>query len=70
MNASTSLVRPLIENRTFDEIAIGDSASLKRTLTQRDIELFAAMSGDVNPAEMDPADARTDMFHHVIAHGI
>ena len=70
MNASTSLVRPLIENRTFDEIAIGDSASLKRLLTQRDIELFAAMSGDVNPAEMDPAYARTDMFHHVIAHGM
>ena len=40
----------LIENRTFDEIAIGDSASLSRTLSNDDIALFAVMSGDVNPA--------------------
>jgi phosphotransacetylase/acyl dehydratase len=59
-----------IENRTFDEIAVGDSASLDRTLEQRDIELFAAMSGDVNPAHMDPAYAQTDIFHRVIAHGM
>ena len=59
-----------IENRTFDEIEVGDHASLVRTLSQRDIELFAAMSGDVNPAHMDPAYASTDMFHRVIAHGM
>jgi phosphotransacetylase/acyl dehydratase len=40
----------LLENRTFDEIAIGDSASLSRTLSKDDIALFAVMSGDVNPA--------------------
>ena len=59
-----------IENRTFDEIAVGDSADLERTLEQRDIELFAAMSGDVNPAHMDPEYARSDLFHHVVAHGM
>lgn len=59
-----------IENRTFDEIAIGDSAGLERTLEQRDIELFAAVSGDVNPAHMDPEYARSDLFHHVVAHGM
>ncbi|HVC18345.1 MAG TPA: bifunctional enoyl-CoA hydratase/phosphate acetyltransferase [Rhodanobacter sp.] len=70
MNTSTVAVSTFIENRTFDEIAIGDSASLSRTLCRRDIELFAAMSGDVNPAHMDPAYARTDLFHRVIAHGM
>ena len=30
------------ENRTFTEIRIGDSAGPTRTLTQPDIELFAA----------------------------
>src|SRR5580704_5864955 len=39
----------IIENRTFDEIAIGDSASLSRTLQKDDIALFAIMSDDVNP---------------------
>ncbi|HQT79777.1 MAG TPA: bifunctional enoyl-CoA hydratase/phosphate acetyltransferase [Rhodopila sp.] len=60
----------MIENRTFDEIAVGDSASLSHTITQQDIDLFAVVSGDVNPAHMDPAYAATDMFHKVIAHGM
>ena len=59
-----------IENRTFDEIKVGDSASLTRTLTKRDIELFAVMSGDINPAHMDEEFAKSDMFHKVIAHGM
>ncbi len=59
-----------IENRTFDEIRVGESAELTRTLRPRDIELFAVMSGDVNPAHVDAAYARTDMFHGVIAHGM
>jgi phosphate acetyltransferase len=59
-----------IENRTFDEIRIGDSASLSRTLGAKDIQLFAVMSGDVNPAHMDPEYAANTLFHEVIAHGM
>lgn len=59
-----------IENRTFDELAIGESASLVRTLTPEDIQLFAVMSGDVNPAHVDEEFAKSDMFHKVIAHGM
>jgi phosphotransacetylase/acyl dehydratase len=60
----------MIENRTFKEIAVGESASLSRTVTQQDIELFAIVSGDVNPAHLDPAYAETDMFHKIVAQGI
>ncbi|MCW9035434.1 MAG: bifunctional enoyl-CoA hydratase/phosphate acetyltransferase [Rhodospirillales bacterium] len=59
-----------LENRTFDQISIGDSASLVRTLSQSDIELFAVMSGDVNPAHLDEEYARKEIFHKVIAHGM
>ena len=59
-----------IENRTFDELEPGDSASLVRTLTQKDIEVFAIMSGDVNPAHVDEAFAKSDQFHKVVAHGM
>jgi phosphate acetyltransferase/phosphate butyryltransferase len=59
-----------IENRTFDELKVGDSASLVRTLGRPDIELFAVMSGDVNPAHVDEEYARSDTFHKVIAHGM
>ena len=60
----------VIENRTFDEIDIGDSATLRRRLTLRDIKLFAVMSGDVNPAHVDEDYAKSSRFHEVIAHGL
>jgi len=59
-----------ITNRTFDELKIGDSADLVRTLTHKDIELFAVVSGDVNPAHLDPEFAKSDIFHGVVAHGM
>jgi len=59
-----------IENKTFDEIKIGDSADLTRKLKTEDIELFAVMSGDMNPAHVDTDYANSDMFHKVIAHGM
>lgn len=59
-----------IENKTFDELKVGDSAELTRTLKPEDIELFAVMSGDVNPAHVDADFASSDMFHKVIAHGM
>jgi acyl dehydratase len=60
----------LIENRTFSELKLGDSASISRTLTSKDIEIFAIMSGDVNPAHVDEEFAKSDMFHKIIAHGM
>jgi phosphotransacetylase/acyl dehydratase len=59
-----------IENKTFDEIKIGDSANLKRVLTAKDIELFAIVSGDINPAHLDEKYASTTRFTKVIGHGM
>ena len=65
-----STLNEFIENRTYDEIKIGDTSILTRTLRPEDIQLFAIMSGDVNPAHVDPEYARSSMFHEVIAHGM
>ena len=59
-----------IENQVFDDIQIGDTASVVRELTEDDIALFAIVSGDVNPAHLDPQYAATDLFHRIIAHGM
>ncbi|GEN26778.1 phosphate acetyltransferase [Halovibrio variabilis] len=59
-----------IENRTLDEIQIGDQAHLEKRLTMEDIKLFAIMSGDVNPAHVDDEFAKSSTFHEVIAHGM
>lgn len=62
--------RSCIVNKTYDEIKIGDSASLTRTLTKRDIQLFAAVTGDMNPAHVDENYAKTDVFRQIIGHGM
>ena len=59
-----------IENKTFEEIQVGDTAQISRVLTIQDIQLFAVMSGDINPAHVDPEYARDSRFHEVIAHGM
>lgn len=59
-----------LENREFSEIRVGDSASLVRSVTNRDIQLFAAVSGDVNPAHVDALYAKSSHFHEIIAHGM
>src|ERR1700712_2711304 len=59
-----------IENRIFDELEPGDTAQIVRTFSQDDIELFANVSGDVNPAHIDHDYADATMFHGVIAHGM
>lgn len=41
-----------VENRTIDEIEIGDQAEIERVLTRQDIMLFAAASADVNQAHV------------------
>jgi phosphotransacetylase/acyl dehydratase len=66
----TGMSEELLVNRTFDEIAIGEAASLSRRFTQQDIDLFALISGDINPAVVDPAYAKTDILHRVVAHGL
>lgn len=60
----------LIENRTYDEIQPGESASLSRTLRPEDIQTFAVMSGDNSPTFLDPDYAKTFAFGEVIGHGM
>jgi len=59
-----------IENRTFDEIRVGDSAELTRTLRLQDLELFAVMSGDAEPAGLAPDDAQPAATRKVVADGM
>ncbi|MDP3030863.1 MAG: bifunctional enoyl-CoA hydratase/phosphate acetyltransferase [Rhodocyclaceae bacterium] len=59
-----------IENRTYDEIKVGDVATLIRTLRPEDIQMFAIISGDMNPTHVDPEYARSSEFREVVAHGM
>lgn len=59
-----------LQNITFDELQVGQKATYARTLTEQDILLFAAVSGDVNPVHMDAEFAKSSLFGERIGHGM
>ena len=58
-----------LQNITYDDISIGQTASYSRTLTEDQLTLFAAVSGDVNPVHLDADFAATTQFKERIGHG-
>lgn len=60
----------LLENHPIGEIVVGQSATYSKTLTERDVILFAACSGDVNPVHLDKVYAATTPFGEPIGHGM
>ncbi len=67
---SASQTQTYIENLTYDELELGQSARLVRTLALSDIQAFAAVSGDYNPTHVDAEYAVQTLFHGVVAHGM
>ncbi len=54
----------------IEDIEIGMTRHLSKTVTERDIELFAEVSTDHNPVHLDEAYARDTIFEGRIAHGM
>jgi 3-hydroxybutyryl-CoA dehydratase len=54
----------------IDELKPGMSESFSKTVTERDIELFGEVSGDVNPVHFDEDFASKTIFKGRIAHGV
>ncbi|HXZ48155.1 MAG TPA: bifunctional enoyl-CoA hydratase/phosphate acetyltransferase [Usitatibacter sp.] len=59
-----------LESRPFDEIRVGDQASLTRTLTLTDVKTFAVLSGDLNPTHVDERFARKYGDGRLVAHSM
>ena len=60
----------MLENRTYDELSVGDSATVSHLVSERDLILFASVSGDVNPVHLDEEFAAATPFKGRIAHGM
>jgi 3-hydroxybutyryl-CoA dehydratase len=54
----------------FDDLGLGQTATLTRIVTAADVAAFAALSGDVNPIHLDDAYAASTRFGGRIAHGL
>ena len=55
---------------TMQELAIGDSASHAKPITETDVYLFAGITGDLNPAHVNEQASSLTPFGGRIAHGI
>lgn len=60
----------MVEDIKYDDIKIGDTASIKKVITVEDVEAFAKVSTDTNPVHMSEEFAQGTMFKHRIAHGM
>lgn len=56
--------------RTYASLKTGESASLKRTITAKDVDAFAELSGDHNPLHVEPEYAKETQFKRVVVHGM
>ena len=52
------------------EIKIGQTARTSKQITQTDLTLYAAVTGDFNPVHFDPVYAAQTRFKGPIAHGM
>jgi 3-hydroxybutyryl-CoA dehydratase len=54
----------------LEDLKVGQSAEFAKTISEADITLYAAVSGDTNPLHIDQTHAETTMFKGRIAHGM
>ena len=55
---------------TFNDLKIGQKASVQKTFTAADVTAFAGISMDVNPIHMSDKYAESTVFGKRIVHGI
>lgn len=57
-------------NFTFEELTIGQTATMTRQVTADDVKAFAMVTHDYNPAHLDDDYAKQSQFKVVIVHGM
>ncbi len=59
-----------ISNTPYADLEVGQQARYEKHVEEKDIQLFAAMSGDRNPVHLDAEFAAGTLFKERIAHGM
>ena len=54
----------------FEDLKVGITDLFSKTVSEGDIQIFAKVSGDVNPVHLNPEYAKGTVFKGCIAHGI
>ncbi|XMB86194.1 MaoC family dehydratase [Mycoplasmatota bacterium WC44] len=56
--------------KKINELNIGDYETFTKKITEKEVELFGEVSGDMNPVHFDSEYASTTIFKKRIAHGM
>lgn len=59
----------MLKGISIQDLHLGQSASTVKTITNKDVLLFAEVSGDDNPVHLDEAYAQTTIFKGRVVHG-
>ena len=59
-----------VVERPYEEIEIGETATISKMISEADIVNYAGIIGDFNPVHVNPEYAKTTMFGERIAHGM
>ncbi|MEL6227528.1 MAG: MaoC family dehydratase [Pseudomonadota bacterium] len=71
MSTATSQAHAeLPKSYMFEDLELGQTATLSHQITEADTHTFAALSGDTNPVHVDPTYASQTLFKACIAHGM
>ena len=54
----------------FKDIAVDMCGTYEKTITHRDVQAFAEISGDHNPVHLDEEFAKDSIFGECVAHGM
>ena len=54
----------------FEDLVVGQTARIAKTVTEADILMFAAVSLDTNPVHLDAEAAADSVFKERVAHGM
>jgi 3-hydroxybutyryl-CoA dehydratase len=57
-------------NYTIEQLILGQQAQFEKTITETDIQLFAGISGDINPVHISKTAGDNSIFGARVAHGI
>jgi 3-hydroxybutyryl-CoA dehydratase len=59
----------MLKGISIQDLKLGQSSSFTKQITNKDVLLFAEVSGDDNPVHVNEAFAQTTMFKGRIVHG-
>jgi len=54
----------------FEDLSVGMTASFGKTITEADVVMFSAVSGDINPSHINEEFAATTRMNTRVVHGM